>query len=322
MERLFTALRPRRRYSLAVRYGSTALIVGVTFLLRLALQEQLQNYPVLLFIPAIFLAAFLFDEGSGFFATVLSAFLAVYFFVPPPYSFAVDPQHILPLLLFVGIGVIVSIGTETLRLTIDRLAASEKEKALLLEELAHRTKNDLMLISSVLTLHARSEGDAAARAALESAVARVAVIIKAQERLDSVKEGSTIEAGAYLKALCQGLEYLLCGVRPIAVNVEAGRIELMASQAVSIGLIANELVTNSFKYAFPGERGGEVKVGLKCEDRKLILTVTDDVIGCSPEGTSGKGSKLVRLITEQWGGQLQYGPQNGGFRVTVRLPLR
>jgi two-component sensor histidine kinase len=321
MEKLFAVLRPRRRYPLAIRYGLTTLIVGVTFLLRLALQEQLQTYPVLLFIPAIFLAAFLFDKGCGLFATILSALLAQYFFVPPLYSFAVDAEHILPLLLFIGIGTVISMGTETLRDTIDKLAASEKEKALLLRELAHRTKNDFMLIASVLTLQARGESDANARTALETAIARVAVIIKAQERLDSVKEGGTIEVGAYLEDLCNGLGNLLRDVRPIKVRVEADQIELRGSQAVSLGLLANELVTNSFKYAFPGESGGAVTVRLKREDSKLILTVADDGIGCSSEAKSGEGLQLMRLIAGQWGGQLEYGSQDGGFRVTLRLPL-
>jgi len=224
--------------------------------------------------------------------------------------------------LFVGTGPIISMGTETLRCTIDQLAASEKEKALLLRELAHRTKNDFTLISSVLALQARSESDAVARTALKTAIARVAVIIKAQERLDSAKEGSTIEVSAYLKALCNGLGNLLHDVRPITVSVEADPIELRASQAISLGLLANELVTNSFKYAFPGEREGVVTVRLKREDGKLILTVADDGIGCSSEGESGEGLQLMRLIAGQWGGQLEYGSQDGGFRVTLRLPIR
>jgi two-component sensor histidine kinase len=321
MEMFFAALRPRRRYPLAQRYGLTILIVGVAFLLRLALQEQLQNYPVLLFIPAIFLAAFLFDKGCGFFASILSVLLAQYFFVPPLYSFAVDAEHILPLLLFVGIGAVISEGTETLRDTIDKFAASEKENALLLRELTHRTKNDFMLIASVLTLQARSESDASARTALETAIARVAVIIKAQERLESVKEGGTIEVSAYLETLCNGLEKLFQDLRPIRVSVEADQIELRPAQAVSLGLLTNELVTNSFKYAFPGERGGAVTVRLKREDSKLILTVADDGVGCSSEEQSGEGLQLMRLIAGQWGGQLEYGSQDGGFRVTMRLPL-
>jgi two-component system, sensor histidine kinase PdtaS len=321
MEKLFAALRPHRRFPLVVRYGLTVLIVGVAFLLRLSLHEHLRAYPLLLFIPAIFLAAFLFDEGTGFFATILSTFLAAYFFIPPPYSFEIDAEHVFALLLFVGIGAAISTGTEALRSTIDKLAASEKEKALLLDELAHRTKNDLMLISSVLALQARSTGDASARAALKSAIARVAVIIKAHERLDSVKNGGTVEVSAYLEALCAGLGNLLRDIRPIIVSVEADRIELAASQAVSIGLIINELVTNAFKYAFPGERGGVVKVSLRREDGRLILAVTDDGIGAPLQEPSGHGSHLVRLMAEQWGGQVEYGSPDKGHRVTVQLSL-
>jgi two-component sensor histidine kinase len=321
MENIFAAIRPRKRYPMVVRYGLTAMIVGVAFMLRLSLHEPLRAYPLLLFIPAIFLAALLFDKGSGLFATILSTLLAEYFFIPPLHSFTVDAEHVLPLLLFTGIGAVISVGTETLLQTIDKLAQSEKEKTLLLEELAHRTKNDLMLISSVLTLQARSMSDAVGRAALESAIARVAVIIKAQEKLDGSKRSGTVEAGAYLEALCSDLGNLLRDVRPIAVSVEAERIELMSSQAVSIGLIANELVTNAFKYAFPGERGGTVKVCLRRENENVILAVTDDGIGRSPRASAGQGSSLVLLLAEQWGGQLEYESPGTGCRVRVQLPL-
>ncbi len=321
MEKLFVALRPRRRYPLAVRYGLTVLIVGIAFLLRLSFNEQLKAYPILLFIPAIFLAAFLFDKGSGYFATIISTLLAAYFFIPPQRSFEVDPEHMFPLLIFVGIGAAISIGTETLRDTIDKLAAAEKEKTLLLEELAHRTKNDLMLITSVLTLQARRTDNDLARAALESAIARVAVIIKAHERLDSLGSSGIVEAGAYLEALCTGLGNLHRDVHPIVVSVKADRIDLMASQAVSLGLIANELVTNSFKYAFPGERGGVVNVGLRRQNGTLILTVTDDGIGCDLHDSPGQGSHIVRLLAQQWGGQVEYGSPDKGHGVTVHLPL-
>jgi two-component system, sensor histidine kinase PdtaS len=321
MERFLAALGPPRRYPIAVRYGATALIVAGFFLLRLALQEYMEGYPTLLFIPAIFLSALLFDRGTGFFATILSVLLAQYFFIPPVYSFKVDQEHVLALFIFAGIGVLISMGTETLRYTIDKLASAEKEKALLLEELAHRTKNDLALISSVLSLQARSAASADVRAALEAAIARVAVIVKAQERLDRVKAGATIEVGSYLEALCKGLGNLFRDVRPITVSVEADQIELGASQAVSIGLIANELVTNSFKYAFPEESGGTVKVGFKRKDGTVILTVADNGIGYTLKGVPGQGSMLVWLITDQWGGQLDYGSQDGGCRVTVRMPI-
>jgi hypothetical protein len=73
MENLRISLLPKEQYSILVRYFATLLIVAVATLLRLSLDDELQHYPMLLFIPAVFLSALLFDRGSGFFATVVSA---------------------------------------------------------------------------------------------------------------------------------------------------------------------------------------------------------------------------------------------------------
>lgn len=97
MENLIVALLAREQYSVLVRYSASAMIVGVATLLRLSLAEELQHYPVLLFIPAVFLSALLFDRGSGFFATILSAVIAVYLFVDPYWSFEVDIREVVPI---------------------------------------------------------------------------------------------------------------------------------------------------------------------------------------------------------------------------------
>jgi K+-sensing histidine kinase KdpD len=193
MEDLFATLLPKTRFPIVVRYAATLAILGITFALRLSLDAQLRNYPLLLFIPAIFLTALLFDKGSGFFATIVSTLLAAYFFIYPARSFTISPAEILPLLIFTLIGFAISAVTEALRQTVHKLAEAEQQKSLLLEELAHRTRNDLMMISSVLTLQARSQTEPQVRAALESAVARVGVIAKAQDRLRGQEDSGTVE---------------------------------------------------------------------------------------------------------------------------------
>ncbi|MGJ4943323.1 sensor histidine kinase [Bradyrhizobium sp. HKCCYLS1011] len=321
MENRLIALLPRERYSVAVRYLGTLVIVGVATLLRLSLAEELQHYPVLLFIPAVFLSALLFDRGSGFFATIVSALIAIYLFIEPAGSFDLDIREFVPLSIFVGVGFAISAVMEALRRAIDKLSRAEAQKSLLLEELGHRTKNDLFMVSSVLKLQARAQKDPKIRSALEAAVARVAVIARAQERLRGDKDGGTVELAGYLEDLCHTLGDMLRNVRPIAVVVNLARVEVSSSDAVSIGLIVNELVTNAFKYAFPQDRGGTVKVTLSRHTTGLELVVEDDGVGCPPEPSQGMGSRLVRLLAAQMQGELRRDADHAGCKTIVSLPI-
>jgi two-component sensor histidine kinase len=322
VENLFVALLPKTRAPILVRYLAALGIIGLTAALRFSLDAQLHNYPLLLFIPAIFFIALLFDKGSGFFATIVSTLIAAYFFLDPPMSFQIGPAQVLPLLIFTLIGFMISAVTEALRETVQKLADAEQQKSLLLEELAHRTKNDLTMITSVLTLQARGQADPAARAALESAIMRVGVIARAQERLRGGHDGGTVELSDYLQGLAATLGDLLRDVRPIAVRVEAEPMEMNSSDAVSVGLIVNELVTNAFKYAFPDSRGGAVDVTVRRTPDGVCILVADDGVGCPAAPESGLGSRLIRMLAAQLRGTVHRDENpGGGCRVQVTLPL-
>lgn len=320
MENMLLAILPKRRFPAALRYGATCAIIGVAALARAVLDGVLPDYPLLLFIPAVFLSALLFDRGSGFFATVVSAALAAYVFIPPQYSFAIGWSQVLPLALFTAIGFTMAAVTEALRQSVHRLAAAERSKTLLLEELAHRTRNDLTLIISALNLQARGEQEPAVRAALEAAIARVNVIAQAQDRLRGNDDGGGVELAAYLQGLCEGLGNLLRDVRPIAVRLTCEPMTLNSSQAVVAGLIVNELVTNAFKYAFPDGAGGAVEVRVSRDSADgLRIMVEDDGAGCQTDALEGLGSRLVRLLAGQYKGSVRREPAEPGCRVIVTL---
>jgi len=322
MENLVLRLLPRRKYGIALGYGATAVIVLNTALLRFSLQDRLPQYPLLLFMPAIFLCALLFDRGSGFLATVLSALTAAYLFMEPRFSFRISAQNLLALFLFVLIGTTMSAVTEALRRTIARLDISEKSKALLLEELAHRTKNDLAIISSAITLQAHAAEDMAVRDALNAANARVLVVAQAQEQLRGDHDGGLVDLSDYVASLASGLGDLLRDVRPIAVRVQCDPLDVPSPVAVHVGLIVNELVTNSLKYAYPNERGGVIAVEIRSDGANIVITVTDDGIGCPLSTRPGLGSKLVRLLAKQLGGSVTREDANPGCRIRVTLDER
>ena len=156
MESLILEILPLERRPVLVRYAISGLFVLVAFLSRYVLATTMQGYPYLLFIPAVFASSLLFDRGSGFFATGLSALLAFYFFVPPAGSFwPIQPGDVLALILFVAISGAIAFVTEALRLALERVAAAERGKDLLLREVEHRVRNDLQGITSVLSLEQR-----------------------------------------------------------------------------------------------------------------------------------------------------------------------
>ena len=322
MENLFITLVTRHRYPIWARYVGALVIVAIAFSLQIAMADQLRAAPLLLSVLSVFIAALIFDRGTGFFATFVSAGLVFYFLAEPSGSSSIETVNIIPLLLYVATGCAISAVTEALRNSVSKLSKAEAEKSLLLDELAHRTKNDLFMISSALNLQARSQSDPTAKAALLSAVTKVDVIARARDRLISSRDGDMVELSSYIDDLCHCLGDLLRDVRPIAVRVTADTIEVTSSQAVSIGLIVNELVTNAFKYAFPDESAGTIAVTLTRQGALLRVVVADNGIGCPPTSDRGLGSKLVQLLAAQLEGEVVQSSNTPGCRVTVTFPQR
>lgn len=321
MENLLLSLLPRRRYPVLLRYGGATLIIGAAFAMRYASENALRDYPLLLFIPAVFLSSLLFNRGTGFFATALSAVLAAYFFIGPD-SLAIDARQLVPLGIFIAVGVIMAAVTETLRGAVEKLSAAERAKSLLLEEMAHRTKNDLQMGMSVLLLQAYGQTDPAMRRLLEAAVSRMQVIARAQAHLRIIGQEGRLDLAPYLETLCASLGDLLRDIRPIAVRVQCEHLLLDSSTAVSIGLIVNEAVTNALKYAFPDGMGGAVDVDVRRQDGDgITLTVRDDGIGCRSDTPEGLGSRLIKLLAQQMNGTARREPADPGCRIIVELRL-
>jgi two-component sensor histidine kinase len=180
-------------------------------------------------------------------------------------------------------------------------------------------KNDLALLSSMITLQARSQASPPVRTALESAAARLHVFAKGQDQLQSATD-ETVSMQGYLEDVCQRLGEALRGVRPIAVRVDCENVIINSQQAIRIGLMVNELATNALKHAFPNDRGGAIQVGLQRRPIDLIIMVEDDGVGCPDQLQIGLGSRLVTLLAEQSGGNIKRETANPGCRVIITVP--
>jgi two-component sensor histidine kinase len=298
------------------RYVGTLGLIGSAFVITLAIEDHLGSYPVLLLVPAIFLASVLFDHGSGFLATACGTFLTARYFMPgPPSSTAV------PLFVFVITGLCIASIAEFLRMTLQKLSDAKIYSDVLLQELAHRTRNDLATIISILRLQARASPSPVVQTAIASAISRVDVVAKVHDRLRDNFDSSRISLAPYIETLCSSISDLHRGVRAIAIPVHCDEIQVRSSQAASIGLIVNELVTNAFKYAFPANRSGTIEVDVRSKDDQILLTVRDDGIGCPTEVKSGLGSRLINLLTTQMKGKMVRVPLDTGCEVQVAVAI-
>jgi two-component sensor histidine kinase len=271
-----------------------------------------------LLLPGIFIASLVFDRGSGFYATILSVALSVLILLRPGGGFGPLSQHLVPLVLFVLIGLGVATVSEALRNALEKAVRAERAKDLALYELNHRIRNDLAMMASVLELQLRAQTDPAAKAAFRSAVGRIHVIANAHDHLLPRDDQSSIDMKEYLTDCCRHLADALRDVRPIAVNVEADPVYLPSDKAVSVGLMVNELTTNAFKYAFPDDRAGTITVRFRNKGvRELELIVEDDGKGCPEGAKEGLGSRIVRLLAQQLRGHVKIESAEPGCRMII-----
>lgn len=318
--RLIASASRLRRWPKAARYGITVALVAATLGLQLWLEGFLSGLRFVLFFPTIIAVSLAFGGGAGFAATALAALGTLYFFIEPFLSLDIDDIAAVGLfLVFLASGAFTAAIVETLQSVIERLGRSEAEKVLLLDELGHRTKNNLQMISALLAMQARDLTDATARRALDAAVGRVAAMGKAHQRLHRRDAATVVDAGSFVEELCTELERSLIGPRPIALTVAVAPMELELGRAVSVGLIINELLTNALKYAFPDGRPGTVSVRLEPDGAGWCrLEVRDDGVGIDPTLAPGLGSRLVRLMAERLGGAVEVSAE-GGTRTVVRF---
>jgi|Deesub1362A_J573_1020465.scaffolds.fasta_scaffold00013_16 two-component sensor histidine kinase/HAMP domain-containing protein len=224
------------------------------------------------------------------------------------------------------IGVLLTITDITeQKLAQERIKASLKEKEVLLKEVHHRVKNNLQVISSLLSLQAGYVNDKQALELFKESQNRVRSMAIIHERLYQSKDLGRIDFRGYVRDLADNL-FRSYGVDSgrIMLNVNVDNVFLGVDMAIPCGLIVNELVSNSLKYAFPEGRKGEIRIDLFPEGEKnLVLIVKDNGIGFPEEldfrNTETLGLQLVNTLTEQVGGTITLS-REGGTMFKIVLP--
>jgi PAS domain S-box-containing protein len=207
---------------------------------------------------------------------------------------------------------------------LEQITASLHEKEVLLKEIHHRVKNNMQVITSLLNLQSRTINDKQALSVFQDSQNRVKSMALIHETLYQSKDLSRINFTEYLQKLVAHVSRSY-RIRPEAVriNINVDDVSLPIDTAVPCGLIINELASNSLKYAFPGDLKGEVNITFERADAQYVLRVSDTGVGLpshfDPEMGKSLGMKLVRMLTEQLGGELAH--RNGvGATFEITFP--
>lgn len=195
-------------------------------------------------------------------------------------------------------------------------------KDLLAEELQHRVRNNLQMVGGMLETYARRLPSRDSRDGIEQIVRRLATMAQVYDSLLGVGLAESIDAGDYLQRLCRGLPQLQPGrSEPVRIVCDADTLVLGIDTVMALGMAAVELVTNSFKHAFP-DRAGTVTLTLRrLNPTRASLELRDDGVGFAIDPASPRhGISLVRRMVAGIGGTLTHA-NVGGSVWTLEFPL-
>ena len=203
------------------------------------------------------------------------------------------------------------------------------ERTTLLDEVHHRVKNNLQVVSSLLMLQQGSSQDATLIEQLQLSRDRVAAIAQVHEQLYRTQNFAQVDFGDYLRDLLAGLaRSSSASEKNIELQVLGGGVVLTLGEAVPCALLVNELVSNALKHAFPAGRSGRVWVELALgEDGSRTVRVGDDGVGLAPNADAtaplgqeqGLGLTLVRRLSAQLQGTLERQATEVGTLWCLRL---
>jgi PAS domain S-box-containing protein len=205
--------------------------------------------------------------------------------------------------------------------------ASRAEKEVLLKEVHHRVKNNLQVISSLISLQADSLADAQLQGALVDVRDRVKTMALVHEKLYQTEDLARLDVAEYAPSLLKNL-WSSHGTATGNVRLKMSFAPLILSTdlAVPCGLILNELATNAFKHAFPGGSGGEVSVTLEHDTATgaACLRVRDNGVGLPADldwrQSSTLGLRLVQMLAGQMHGTVELGPGPGTeFQINFKV---
>lgn len=202
------------------------------------------------------------------------------------------------------------------------LKHSLDEKRALLQEVHHRVKNNLCIISSLLSMQAEQLENRDAVAKLHDSRERVMSMAMIHEQLYQHDDMSSINLADYVQELAGQLFSTYASNPNVTYRLEAQPAKLSIEQSIPCGLILNELITNALKYAYP-EGSGEILIRVGAEQDQVWFTVADDGVGLPGDfdwkESKSLGMQIIHALTDQLDGDLEIRNGKRGAAFTVRF---
>jgi two-component sensor histidine kinase len=290
--------------------------VGLAVAARLAIDLVAPGVaPFALVYPAALVATLLGGWQAGLGTLYFTQLLAWIFVMPAVGGVHTETQTIGAVLVAIT-GTMVVFVAEGFRLS-SQLIVTERnaklaDRELMFRELQHRVTNDFTIVNSLLDLQRRSSNSPETRNALEQAMGRVRSIARIHRHVYALPEGGSVGIRQYLDDLCMALRDAVLPPAGIGLKWDCEEARLTRECALSVGLVANELVTNAVKHAFPGGRGGQIEVRFGRTADGWRLSVMDDGVGLSSaDRKAGLGTGLIESFVAQAGGTLTLTSERG-----------
>ena len=206
----------------------------------------------------------------------------------------------------------------------EQIQVSLREKEVLLQEIHHRARNNMQIISGLLDFQAQATGDERVRNAFRESKNRIQSMARVHKQLYRSADVAQIDMEAYVKGL--GADLIASyGAHDVSLRVDAPDVAFPIDTAIPCGLLLTELISNALKHAFPDRGPGEVRVVLRAAGDRYELTVNDNGAGLPPDWELDRaeslGLGLVQTLTRQLKGTLEVNRTAGtAFEVTFAAP--
>jgi two-component sensor histidine kinase len=233
-----------------------------------------------------------------------------------PRTFAEDDLKFLQ-----GYATLLAFAIEQARLK-EQHAQLAAQNELLLQELQHRVKNNNQSLISLIHLQLANVTNIEARENLQKIENRIRALSFVNAQLQSSARANIVDLGQYLMAIIASLfNFQSDGETDVKLTTQISQVEVSTERAQAIGLILNEFLTNSFKYAF-GETGGIFSLSLSREDGRAKMVMADNGPGMPADVRPALGLSLIEILTKQIEGEARWDSPGEGAQLTLEFPIR